>query len=92
MKTATIPPLRVEPKLRKAAVSVLREGETLSAFVEQAVRASIEARSLQREFIARGLEAERAASRNGAWIPAEQALERLKARAAPARKAPRRRR
>jgi hypothetical protein len=34
MKTATIPSLCVDPELRAAAESVLKEGETLSAFVE----------------------------------------------------------
>ena len=80
MKTATLPPLRVEPRLRKAAVSVLHEGETLSAFVEQAVRSSVEARTLQREFIARGLAAESAANRDGSWIPAAEVLAQLKTR------------
>ena len=86
MKTATIPPLRVEPALRKAAVSVLREGETLSAFVEQAVRSSVEARTLQREFIASGLAAEQAAIRDDSWISAADALTHLRSRGAPKRK------
>lgn len=53
MKTATIPSLRVAPELRRAAESVLREGETLSGFVEQAIRAGIERRRLRDEFVAR---------------------------------------
>ena len=55
MKTATIPSLRVDPELRQAAESVLEKGETLSSFVEQSLRTSIEHRRMQREFIARGL-------------------------------------
>jgi len=55
MKSATIPPLRVTPDLRHDAQSVLREGETLSRFVEQSLRKHIEHRKIQREFIARGL-------------------------------------
>ncbi|MFA6178371.1 MAG: YlcI/YnfO family protein [Candidatus Methylopumilus sp.] len=55
MKTATIPALRVEPKLREAAQSVLLEGETLSSFVEEALKANIERRQHQQGFIARGL-------------------------------------
>ena len=74
MKTATLPPLRVEPRLRKAAISLLHEGETLSAFVEQAVRTSVEARTLQRAFIARGLAAEKAAIEDASWISADDAL------------------
>lgn len=55
MKTATIPALRVEPKLREAAQSVLSEGETLSSFVEESLRANIERRLYQQAFIARGI-------------------------------------
>ena len=55
MKTATIPALRVEPKLREAAESVLSDGETLSSFVEESLRANIEKRRHQEAFIARGI-------------------------------------
>jgi predicted transcriptional regulator len=55
MKTATIPALRVEPKLREALQSVLSEGETLSSFLEESLRANIERRLYQQAFIARGI-------------------------------------
>lgn len=55
MKTATIPPVRVEPEFRAEVESVLAEGESLSEFVEASVRASVERRRAQAEFIARGL-------------------------------------
>ena len=55
MKTATFPALRVEPKLREAAQSVLADGETLSSFVEESLRTNIERRLYQQAFIARGL-------------------------------------
>ena len=55
MKTATIPALRVEPKLREAAQNVLASGETLSSFVEESLRSNIERRLHQQAFIARGL-------------------------------------
>jgi len=51
MKNATLPPLRVDSALRAAAESVLREGETLSSFVLEAVRLNIERRETQREFM-----------------------------------------
>lgn len=54
MKTATIPSLRVEPALREAAEELLRDGESLSGFVESAVRAQIQQRQQQAAFIARG--------------------------------------
>ncbi len=55
MKTATLPSLRVEPQLREAAESVLREGETLTGLIETAVREVIQRRRTQEEFVARGL-------------------------------------
>ena len=55
MKTATIPALRVEPELREAAQSVLANGETLSSFVEESLRANIQRRLHSQAFIARGL-------------------------------------
>jgi hypothetical protein len=47
MKTATIPSPRVEPELRQASEALLKEGETLSAFVEQAMRRNVEYRRAQ---------------------------------------------
>ncbi len=55
MKSATIPPLRVTPDLRQDAESVLRDGESLSSFIEESLRRQIERRKMQKEFIARGL-------------------------------------
>jgi plasmid stabilization system protein ParE len=72
MKTSTIPSLRVEPELRAAAESVLEEGETLSSFVEQSVRANIQRRQSQQEFIARGLAAREEAKRTGEYFEAER--------------------
>ncbi|MDR5738964.1 MULTISPECIES: YlcI/YnfO family protein [unclassified Caballeronia] len=71
MKTATIPALRVEPELRKALEDVLNEGESLSSFMESALRASLARRRLQREFIARGLAARLEARRTGEYFDAE---------------------
>lgn len=77
MKTATIPSLRVDPQLRLSAESVLLEGETLSSFVEQAIRATIEHRQAQREFIARGLESRDNARRTGIYVDADTVVNRL---------------
>lgn len=77
MKTATIPSLRVAPELRLSAESVLQEGETLSGFVEQAIRASIDHRKAEREFIARGLAARDNAQRSGCYSTAEAVVTRL---------------
>jgi len=77
LKSATIPSLRVDPKLRQSAESVLQEGESLSSFVEQAIRTTIEHRQAQREFIARGLASRDNAQRTGVYIGAEVVLNRL---------------
>ncbi len=54
MKTAVIPQVRVEPELRAELEAVLKEGETLSEFVEKSVRSAAEFRRVQEEFHARG--------------------------------------
>ena len=71
MKTATLPSLRVEPKLRKAAESVLREGESLSSFMEQSLRDEVNRRRMHAEFIARGLAARQEARRTGVYHDAD---------------------
>lgn len=71
MKTATIPSVRVEPEFRAEVESVLGEGETLSEFVEASVRASVERRRVQAEFIARGLKSRDEARRTGQYVDAD---------------------
>jgi hypothetical protein len=78
MKSASIPPLRVDPALRAAAESVLREGESLSAFVESSLRAQIEHRRTRAEFIARGLAAREDARKTGVYHSADDVLGMLK--------------
>lgn len=77
MKTATFPPLRTTPELRQAAEQILQEGETLSGFVEQAIRERIEKRLHQQEFIARGLRSRDDARRSGKYIDADAVVGRL---------------
>lgn len=77
MKTATIPSLRVDPKLRLSAESVLQDGESLSSFVEQAIRTSIEHRQAQREFIERGLASRDNARQTGVYVAADAVVNRL---------------
>lgn len=80
MKTATFPSVRVEPELREAAESVLEEGESLSGFVEQAIRENILRRQHHSEFVARGLASRDDAKRSGDYISAEEVLSRLSKR------------
>jgi predicted transcriptional regulator len=70
MKTATMPALRVDPQLREEAESVLEENETLSAFMESALRDGIARRRLQREFVTRGLASRDEARRTGEYVDA----------------------
>lgn len=51
--------------------SVLLEGESLSEFVEASVRASVERRRVQAEFVARGLRSRDEARRTGDYIDAD---------------------
>ena len=77
MKTSTLPSLRVDPALRKAAEDVLQEGETLSGFVEHSVRAQIRLRQQREEFIARGLASRDKARETGVYYSAEESLAAL---------------
>ncbi len=88
MKTATIPSLRVDPELRRAAESVLQEGETLSSFVEQSLRNSIEYRRAQQAFIDRGLASRAEARQTGEYFAADEILGELDAMLAKAQAKP----
>ena len=77
MKTTTIPPLRVSPKLRKQAEAVLEQGETLSGFVLEALNRNIEYRKARQEFIARGLASAAQARKTGKYVPADRVIDRL---------------
>lgn len=85
MKNATLPPLRVDAELRAAAEAVLREGETLSGFLLDAVRHHIQRRGAQREFIARGLLARDEARATDEYVSADEMLGRLDVMLAAAR-------
>lgn len=71
MKTAIIPSVRVEPEFRAEVEAVLGEGESLSEFVESSVRAGVERRRIQAEFIARGLRSRDEARRTGDYVEAD---------------------
>ncbi len=86
MKTATIPPLRVAPELRRNAEDVLRPGETLSAFVAESIRRHVAARQAQAAFLARGLAAAAAARESGDYAAAADVLDELGRRLERARK------
>ena len=85
MKTATIPPIRVAPEFRTQVESVLEQGESLSEFVENAVRQSVLKRQYQAEFVRRGLASIEEAKRAGGGIAADMVMAQLEAKLAAAR-------
>lgn len=89
MKTASLPSLRVDPELRAAAESVLKEGESLSSLIEDSLRRQIDYRKTQAEFIAWGLAGLADAERTGVFYTTDdiQELMRKKLEKAKARKA-----
>ena len=77
MKTAILPSVRVDPELRSSVESLLEAGETLSGFVENAVRQTVQRRQNQAEFVARGLMSLESAKRTGAYVESGEVLENL---------------
>jgi len=77
MKTATIPALRVEPKLREAAQSVLANGETLSSFLEESLRANIERRLHSQAFITHGIASRDEAKATQEYYSADSVMSEL---------------
>ena len=77
MKTATFPSLRVDPELRLAAEAVLEDGETLSSFMEQSLRALIDRRCTHQAFLERGLASRDEAARTGEYYAADDVLREL---------------
>lgn len=86
MKSATFPSLRVDPNLRQAAENVLQVGESLSAFVEHAVRAQIALRQSQDAFIARGLASRDQAKASGRYVTSAAVLNKLEDKLAGAKR------
>ena len=86
MKTATLPPIRVAPEFRIEVEAVLAQGESLSEFVENAVRQTVLKRQYQAEFLHRGIAAIEETKRAGDGIAAEAVLAKLEAKLVAARR------
>ena len=80
MKTAQLPPVRIEPSVRQEVESVLREGESLSQFVEAATLQAARRRKAQQEFLARGRASLAQARKTGEFYPLDEVLDRMRAR------------
>lgn len=85
-RTSTLPSLRVHPALRKAAERVLEPGETLSAFLEVAVRETIDRREEHNAFVARGLASRERAKKSGDYVSSDEVLAGLETRLAAAKR------
>ncbi len=85
MKTATLPPIRVAPDFRLELEGVLEQGESLSQFVENAVRTTVAKRKTQAEFMRRGIAAIEATKRDGSGIAADVVIGTLEAKLATVR-------
>lgn len=77
MKTATLPALRVSPKLKFEAESVLLEGETISSFIEASIKANISHRLSQQAFIERGMQARTSAKTTQVYFSSEDVVSDL---------------
>jgi hypothetical protein len=86
MKTATLPPLRVEPELRAKVEQLLAPGETISTFVETAIRQSVEQRAADAAFGAKALASRDASRASGRYYSAASVLKDLRTRATSARR------
>lgn len=78
MKTATLPPLRVEQRLRKEIERLLAPGETLSTFVEQAIHQSVERRAADAALAAKALAAREDSRKSGRYHSGASVLRELK--------------
>jgi len=86
MRSATFPPIRVEPEVRAEVEAVLRDGESLTQFMEEAVVAAAARRRVQTEFVARGEAAIERWKELGGGHAVDEVLEDLQARLDDARK------
>jgi hypothetical protein len=80
MKSSQLPPVRVEPAVREEIESVLREGESLSQFVEAAALQAARVRRAQEAFLARGRSSLAKAIRTGEFHAAEEAVDAMATR------------
>jgi len=80
MKTAQLPPVRVEPSVRQEIEGVLHEGESLSQFVEAAALHAARRRKAQQEFVAHGRASLARAKASGEFYPLQGALDQMRER------------
>ena len=80
MKTAQLPPVRVEPAVREEIESALHEGESLSEFLEAAALQTARRRLAQEEFLARGRASLAKAKQTGEFHALQESLDQMRTR------------
>ena len=80
-RSATLPPIRVAPETKASVEAVLREGESLTQFIESAVRREAEFRAEQDAAVARAKKALRSADKGVGLMTAEDFLAGMTQRA-----------
>ena len=80
-RSATLPPIRVAPETKASLEAVLRKGESLTQFIEQAVCREAEFRAEQNAAVARARKALRAANKGAGLVPADGFLAGMQQRA-----------
>lgn len=80
-RSATLPPIRVAPETKASVEAVLREGESLTQFIEGAVCREAEFRTEQNAAVARAKKALRSADKGLGLLTAEDFLAGMAQRA-----------
>ena len=80
-RSATLPPIRVAPETKARLEAVLREGESLTQLIENAVCREAEFRAEQNAAVARAKKALRSADRGAGLLTAEDFLAGMARRA-----------
>lgn len=80
-RSATLPPIRVAPETKASVEAVLREGETMTQFIEKAVCREARFRAEQNAAVARAKKALRRADKGEGLMAAEAFLAGMEQRA-----------
>ncbi|HKX40301.1 MAG TPA: YlcI/YnfO family protein [Burkholderiaceae bacterium] len=80
-RSATLPPIRVAPETKASLEAVLREGESLTQFIENAVCREAEFRTEQNAAVARAKKALRSADKGANLLTVESFLAGMEQRA-----------
>ncbi len=80
-RSATLPPIRVAPETKASLEAVLREGESLTQFIEGTVRREAEFRAEQNAAVARAKRALRNADKGAGLLTADEFLAGMAQRA-----------